>query len=217
MDGMGHQLFARTRLAVNQHASVCGRHDRNLLAQRLHGDAFTHDHALGLELFFEFRILQAEPVRFQGVFQDDESLVQRKRFFQKVKSAQLGCTDSGFNGCMAGDHDYLRRSVQLPYAFQRVQPVYSGEPYVEQHDLASALLQLFQTGLTALGDEDFVSFVFQNAAKGFANVAFVVHHQDVMHSAAPRLPSRRLAAALRRISPRQVCFLPREWSRDGLQ
>ncbi len=55
MDGVGDQFFAGARLAVDQHAAVGGRHEPNLLAQGLHGDAVAHDHALGLSCFLRSR------------------------------------------------------------------------------------------------------------------------------------------------------------------
>src|SRR6266700_5389 len=105
----------------------------------------------------------------------------------------------------------------MPDAFQRVQAVHSGEPDIKQHDFTGALLQLLHAGLAALSDKDFVSFVFKDAAEGFANIALVVHHQDVMHSAAPRLLPHSPAAVLPRTSLPPACFLPHEWSHDGPQ
>ena len=52
VDGVGHQFFARAGLAINQHAAVGRRHELNLLAQRLHGNALADDHAAWARVVF---------------------------------------------------------------------------------------------------------------------------------------------------------------------
>ncbi len=53
VDGVGDQFFAGAGLAVNENAAVGGRHEADLLAQGLHGNAVADDHALGVKLFFQ--------------------------------------------------------------------------------------------------------------------------------------------------------------------
>ena len=77
MDGMRDQFLAGARFAVNQHASVGGRHQRDLLPQRLHGNAVAHDHALRLQLLPQVEILMAQPPRFDRIFHQNECLFER--------------------------------------------------------------------------------------------------------------------------------------------
>src|SRR5216684_2263865 len=90
MDGMGHEFFARTRPAINQHTTISRGHETDLLAQRFHWNAVAYDHTLELELLLEVPIFLAESLCLDCVLNEDESLVERQRLFQKIVCAELG-------------------------------------------------------------------------------------------------------------------------------
>src|SRR5271169_3437813 len=116
VDGARHQLLARARLAVDEHASVGGSHQRYLLPKRLQGNAFAHDYAPCLELLLVFQVFAAQTFGVDSVLQDDESALDGKRLFEKVKRAQLGGAYRCFNVAVARDHDDFRRVVHFDNA-----------------------------------------------------------------------------------------------------
>src|SRR5262249_20259130 len=142
------------------------------------------DHALGVYLLLEFGVFAAEPVGVQGILDQNKSLFQRERLFEKIKSAQLGCAHSGFDGAMSGDHDYLWTIFDLLDALQRVQPIHSGQPDIEQNDLRSPLLELLQAGFTTLRQEDTVSFILEDPAQRLADIALIINNQNGEHKEA---------------------------------
>src|SRR5258708_25018005 len=89
VDGVGRQFFPRPRFAKDENAAVGGRHYGNLLAQRLHGNALTHDHAPGLDLPLELGVLAAQTVRVARVLEDDKGLFPRVRPVPKTESSPL--------------------------------------------------------------------------------------------------------------------------------
>ena len=105
---------------------------RNLLAQRLHGNAVAHDDAAGLELLLEFEVFAAQPLGLDGVLQHDQGALDGERLFQEVERPQLGGAHRGLDVAVARDHDDLRRVVHRNDAFQRFQTVDAGQPDVEQ-------------------------------------------------------------------------------------
>src|SRR6266699_1364610 len=137
VDGVRDQLFAGARFAVDQHASVGGRHQPNLLAKRLHGDTVTHDHALRLQLLPQIAILMAEPPCFDRVFYQDERLFEREWLFRKIVGAQLGGAHSRLDGPMARNHDDLRWILKLADPLQYFQSVDPGQPHI-YHDQSEA-------------------------------------------------------------------------------
>ena len=133
VDGARHQLFAGARLAVNQHAPVGRRHQRDLLAQRLHRNAVAHDHAARLKLLLVFEVFAAQTLGVDGVLQDDECSLEGKRLLEEVECPQLGGAHGGLDVAVARDHDDFGRIVHLDDALQRFQSVDAGQPDVEQH------------------------------------------------------------------------------------
>ena len=184
VDGVRDQFLAGARLAVDQHATVGGRHQRNLLAKRLHGNTVTHDHALRLQLLPQVAILMAQPPCFDRVFYQDERLFQRERLFRKIVGAQLGGAHSRLDGPVARDHDDLRWILKLADPLQHFQPIDSGQPHIQQDQVEAAFAQQLQTVFAARADAGFVSFVLENAAQGFADTGFVIDDQDVCHDLA---------------------------------
>ena len=138
VDGMGHQFLPRARLAVDQHAAVGRRHELNLLAQRLHRNAFAFDHAARRELLLELTVFLLHLPGIDGILDQDEGLVDRERLFEEVVGAQFGGAHRGFDGAVAGDHDDFGSIFEIANLLQRFEAVHSGQPDIEQHDIEGA-------------------------------------------------------------------------------
>ncbi len=60
VQGVRHQFLSRPAFAENQHPAVGGSRQRQLLAQRLHGDAVADDPVLALQFFAQLAVLRGE-------------------------------------------------------------------------------------------------------------------------------------------------------------
>src|SRR5947209_1968077 len=217
VDREGHKLFTRSRFTINEDASVRRGHHADLLAQGLHGNAFAYNNAFGMNLLLELRVFTAQVMGFQSILDEDERLIERKRLFQEIEGPKFSGADGRLNRAVAGNHDDFRMIFDLPDSLQGFETVHSREPNVKQDQLAVALFELLDAGFAAFRQQHLIAFVFQNAFERFANVAFVVDHQDAMHSASPSLPFPPPAAIPLQTLLLRAGFLPREWSPGGLQ
>ena len=117
MDGTGRQFLAGARLAVDQHAAVGRRHQRDLLTKRLHRDAVAYDDAARLKLFLVFQVLATQPFGFDRVLQNDQCPLDGQRLLEKIESAQLGSPHRGLDVAVSRDHDDLGVIVDLDQIF----------------------------------------------------------------------------------------------------
>ena len=67
MQSARHQFFPGAALPVDEHAPVGGRRQRQLLPQRLQGDAFPHDAVAGAELLAQLPVFLRQAQVFEGV------------------------------------------------------------------------------------------------------------------------------------------------------
>ncbi len=140
------EFLAGAGLAIDEHAAVGGRHEANLLAQRLDRHAFTGEHSANAELALEFEVLVAKAAGFDGILEDDQGAIERERLFEKVVCAELGGFDGGFDGAVAGDDDDfgpLFRSECMNVG-ENVEAVAIGEPDIEQDDVVGRVLDEHQ-------------------------------------------------------------------------
>jgi len=105
VQGTRDEFFARAAFPENQNAAVGGGGDGDLLAQRLHGNAFADDlmamaefGAQGLVFFFKATLLH-------GVANQNDNFFQAQWLLDKVEGAEFGGADRGVDGGVAGDHD----------------------------------------------------------------------------------------------------------------
>ena len=108
VNGAGDELLAGARLAIDEHAAVGGRHQLDLLAQRLQRHAFTSEHGRCTELALELLVFRAQAARLDGVLDDDQRAVERERLLKKVVGAELGGFHGGLDGAVAADDDDFR-------------------------------------------------------------------------------------------------------------
>ncbi len=108
-----HQFLAGAAFAVDQHASVGGGHQRQLLPQRLHGNAFADDLQLAPPVFLQALHFQLELALLQRVLHHHRDFFDGQRLFQKIEGAQLGGLHRGFDGAVAGnDHHHRAGSAK---------------------------------------------------------------------------------------------------------
>ena len=72
MDCPCDQFLARPRFTVDQHASIGGRHQTDLLPESFHRNAFTYYDAFGQQLLPVFPIFVSKPLGFDCVFDQNE-------------------------------------------------------------------------------------------------------------------------------------------------
>jgi hypothetical protein len=175
------QFLAGTRLAVDQHPSVGRRHQRDLLAQRLHGNAVAHDHAARLKLLLEFQVLAAQPLGLDGILQNDEGALDGERFLQEVEGAEFGGAHCGLDVAVARDHDHLGVVFALHQLFQGLQTVDAGQPDIQQDDVRRLVSQNLDALFTTAGEQGLVAFIRQHALQRAADLRLVIDNQDGLH------------------------------------
>src|SRR4029077_17904124 len=104
------EFLAGTTLAVNKHAAVGRRGYGNLLAQRLHGNAFA-DHLVAVaELDAQQLVFVFDAPLLNGVSNENDDFLQRKWFLKEIKSAEFCGANSSLDGAVAGNHDHRWRA-----------------------------------------------------------------------------------------------------------
>ena len=104
---MGRQLFACARLAEDKHPAIGRGHKTDLLAQGLHGNTVTDDHAAREKLFLQIFVFASEALSFDCILDQDQSFFEGERLLQEIESAQLGGAHRSLNGAVAGNHDHF--------------------------------------------------------------------------------------------------------------
>src|ERR1051326_450137 len=180
VDGVGHQLFARAALAVDQHAPVGCRHQSELLPERLHGHAVANDAITDPRVRLEPGILERETAMFEGILHYHRDLPDRERLFQKIESPQLGCLHGRFDGAVARDHHHHRALAErhLLNTREDVHAVHAREPDIQEHQFEAGARQCGQAGFAAFRGLDGVSFVFEYSAQRLADARLVIHYQN---------------------------------------
>ncbi len=134
VNGVRHQFLAAAALPIDQHPSVSRGHQRQLLPQRLHGNAFADDLQLAPPLFLEALHFQFELALLQRVLHHHHYFFDGERFLQEIECAQLGGLHGGFDGAVAGNDHHHRPAGErdLLQTGQRLQSVHPRQPDVQQ-------------------------------------------------------------------------------------
>ena len=175
VNGVGHQLLAGSAFAVDEHAAVGGRHQRQLLADGLHGDAFADD-GVARRGHREAPQLDRHAALFNRILDDNDDLFNGERLFKEIEGAHFRRADRGFDGGVAGDHDHGRPFGlrTLLDAVEHVHAVESGHPDVEQDTVERKLGEAGESGGAIGGSIGRVAFVFKNRAQRFADSRLIV-------------------------------------------
>src|SRR5581483_3914308 len=185
--------------AVNQHAPIGARHQRQLLPQRLHRYAFADDLELILSVAFEPLQLQLQLALLQRVLHHDSYFVDGKRLLQKIECSQFSRSHGGLNGRVTRDDHHSRAQLErnLLHARQRLQSVHARQPNVEQYEIEITALEFAAALLAGADTVRPITLVFKNARQRLADQRFIVddensgrlHDRIRMGSAASFAPS----------------------------
>ena len=104
------------------------------------------------------------PLLAQGVANYQHRLFQRQRFFNKVKSAELGRADGSLDISVTGDHNHSGIRAGASHLLQGFQPINSGQPHVEQDATVNSFLERLQTLLPVRDGFHDEALVFHHAA-----------------------------------------------------
>src|ERR1700689_1585123 len=119
------------------------------------------------------------------VLDEDERLLERKRFFGEIIGAELGRAHRRFDRSMAGDHDDLGRIVEQTNLFEHFETVDSGQPDIKQNYVEARLSELLEAILAPWATAGLLVFFLKNALQRFADTGFVVDDEDVSHASWP--------------------------------
>src|SRR5258708_6073173 len=162
VQGARHELLARAALAINQHAAVGRRGDRNLLPQRFHGHTLADDLIAMAQLRAQKLILFLQAPLLNGVADEHDDFFERKRLLDDIEGPELCGAHGGFDGAVAGDHDNGGRALRSLQAAESLQAIHAWQPHIEKnhfHFAARGALQCFLSGGHGF---DVVAFVLQN-------------------------------------------------------
>ena len=178
MQEMRDELFAGSVLTVNQHPPICGRGELDLLAQCLHGDRVADHHVFLIDLLPQEPVFFLESPLMQGVFYNQQRLLEREGFFDEIKSPQFRGPHGGLNRSMARNHYDGGQGRNLPNLLQHLQAVHARKPDIEQDDGKVPAREERQALLTAGHCEGVEPFVAQNALESRLHTFFVVHYEN---------------------------------------
>jgi len=193
MEGAGGQFLAGPVLAGEQDPDVGG------------GDAgqqfpeFEHDRGLAdkLVLFRERRaqrlIFPAQGPGLKRTGRHDDHLFEREGLFDKVVGPLLDGGDGGFDGAVAGDHNYGQAGMIGLELRLRGQAVHARKPDVEENEVRALRIRHGQPFFRRRRFEHFVALILKDAAQGKADGLLVVDDQNACHNA-PRSAARPQAS-----------------------
>src|SRR5919205_994886 len=181
MNRMRHELFSRPRLTIDQNSTIGRRDDRDLFAQSTHRHRLAHHRVLARERSSHVGIYQLQPLLPQCIANREHGLLDRERFFDEVKRAELRRAHRGLNVSVArDDHDSRIRSGGAELS-QCLESIDAGKPNVEQDATVSALAERFQTLLTGGDGVSVEALVFHHRTQRVANAALVVNYENRIH------------------------------------
>ena len=91
------EFLAGAAFPINEHAAVGWRGHGDLLAERLHGHAVTHDLVLVDEFAAQYLVFFLQSSLLHGVAHQDDDFFERERLFDEVEGAQFCGANRRFN------------------------------------------------------------------------------------------------------------------------
>ena len=178
VQGSRDEFLARSAFSVNQDAPIRGSRQRNLLPQRAHRNGIPLQLRASPEFLPELPVFLRQAVNFERVLDDENDFFQRERLLDEIERAKLGGPHGGFDAGVPGNHHDHRVHAVLAYALQRVEPVDSIQPHIQQDQIDGALLEQRETFLAGRYGQRFVSFVGQDRRKRLSNPLLVIHDEN---------------------------------------
>src|SRR5258708_29401033 len=135
VQGARHEFLARAALAINQHAAVSRRGDRNLLPQRFHRHAFADDLIAIAQLRAQKLILFLQAPLLNGVADEHDDFFERKRLLDEIEGPELCGAHGGFDGGVGGEHCNGGTAARNPPTAQRPPGTPSLQPHPPKKEL----------------------------------------------------------------------------------
>jgi hypothetical protein len=164
VDRVRDQFLARAAFSENEHAPVGGRHQPQLLPQRLHRNALPDNAELGVAGFLEPVEFEFEPPLLDCVMQHHGNLFDGQRLFEKIESSELGRSHRGFDSAVPRNDHHFRAIGERNFLDprQRLEAVHARQPDIQQHDIVVVAGQLFETRLPAFHGATGEALVFEH-------------------------------------------------------
>jgi hypothetical protein len=184
VDGPGHELLARARLAHDQHRALRLRHQLDLPEQVLDRAALADD-AVVVELLVplaaEVAVLGAEPLVVEGAACHHEQLVDLEGLLQVVEGPELHGLDRALDRGVGRHHHDLGALAVRGRGHEvadDLEPRALGHPVVHDQEVERPLREQ-PLGLAGAGRRHhLVALVAQGAAQVLQDLLLVVDEQD---------------------------------------
>ncbi len=185
MQRAGHQFFSRSAFSVNQDASVGGSGERDLLAQSPDRHAVPVQLRASAKLFSEAAVFQFQPVNFEGILDNQNDFLERERFLDEIKCAELRGPHGRFDAGVSGNHHHHRSHAVLAHAFKCFEAIHPIEPHVEENQIWGPLIETRKTLFAGRYRRGLIPFVGEDRRKRLADALLVVHNEDGMRHGFP--------------------------------
>jgi hypothetical protein len=150
------------------------------------------------------RVFPAQARGFHRAFDHHHQLVDVERLADEIVGALLDRGDRDLDIAVARDDDDRHIGIVELDHFEDVDPVHAAvlEPDIEDHQPRSGLVQLGHALIGRACTTRRKPFIFKDIADQFANIAFVIHHQNIGHAQLSRVSACSRGKVMRAIAPR---------------
>ncbi len=228
VDGLGHQLLARSALADHEDGRARGRGLRDQAEHLLHARALAHDlgeAGLVLERAPQVAVLVLEPPLLQPVAQDVQHLFVLEGLGDVVEGALLHGLDGRLHGGESGDHQDDEVGIDLFQLLEHVQAAQLRQHDVHDGRLVGLLFRQGQSLDAVVSEGDAVARFLEQALQDVAHHLLVVDDEDVLgaHRRAASAAAREGSATWNvvpwpgtlstKMAPPCSCTIPKEMER----
>ena len=173
------QFFAGAALAQDANPGLSRSHALNLRQHALH--RFTGEHHLVLaQLLPQLAVLFFQALEPQRVFDGEEELVGRDRFFQKINRTQPGGAHRHGDVGLARHHHHRSIHAQRPELFKEGQPVFAGHDHVRKDQVKLLFLpaQHLEGAHGAVADGSLVARKAEGAGERGQGVGIIIDDEQ---------------------------------------
>jgi hypothetical protein len=143
VDGLGYELFSRSRFPRKKYITVPLRHFLNHLKDPIQCQAVP-DHAFGRPLALKVTakqdVLRLQTAALGGPLDDHPHFVGGERLGQVVIGPFLDGLDSTLNGGVSGDHNDHQGGLNLLQLLQKLDTIHAGHPDIADDNIEMLLL-----------------------------------------------------------------------------
>ena len=114
----------------------------------------------------------------ESVANRQHDLLYRQRLFDEVERAKLRRADSRFDIAMSRNHHHRRVNPTRAQLLQRLHPVNSGKPNIQQYTAVSATLESLEAFFTRRSHVRRQTLILQHAAQRVADTSLVINYEN---------------------------------------